>query len=134
MIIPISLSTDSTTKLPSTLARISHDEVVLVELQGILDVECNHPSERNGQFVGKLALDEGLTKPTLRIGHHLLEGKIATLAKPLAILQRPNAPPKDPHEAPLDEHMEGQTESRPTWAIIGVVKKKIIFSKRPMHI
>ena len=31
-------------------------------------------------------------KPTLRIGHHLLEGKVVSLPKPLAVLQRMCAP------------------------------------------
>lgn len=33
---------------------------MLIELQGSLDVESNHPSERNGQFVGKLNIDEAM--------------------------------------------------------------------------
>lgn len=60
MLIPIDLSPSSTVnpKLPSCLAKISHDEVVLIELQGSLEVESNHPSERDGKHVGKLKIDE----------------------------------------------------------------------------
>lgn len=64
MIIPITFSPDSSTsnsKLPSTLAKISHDEIVLIELQGSLDAgEGAPPSERNGKFVGKLSIDDEL--------------------------------------------------------------------------
>lgn len=58
MIVPISIHTASDTKLPSGLVKISHDEVVLVELQGALEVECNHDSERDGKLVGNLKIDE----------------------------------------------------------------------------
>lgn len=60
MLIPITFNASSSgnPKLPPALARISHDEVVLIELQGALQVECNHPSERDGQLVGKLTMNE----------------------------------------------------------------------------
>jgi hypothetical protein len=44
------------------LAKISHDEVVLIELQGSLEVESNHPSERDGKHVGKLRIDEATVR------------------------------------------------------------------------
>ncbi|KAJ2924645.1 hypothetical protein H1R20_g12443, partial [Candolleomyces eurysporus] len=183
MIIPITLpdpSTSSTSnpKLPPTLAKISHDEIVLIELQGALDVGDAHPSERNGKFVGKLSIDDGLKKPTLLIGHHLLEGKIAPIPKPLAIMHRtkstnPLSSPslskkkkkkkhksansdlgamdvdgdekeeeEEEEEGTEEDMMEGQentsaseTEGQTSqWTIVGLVKKKIIFSKRPMPI
>ncbi|TFK40200.1 Ctf8-domain-containing protein [Crucibulum laeve] len=142
MLVPISIpSSSSNAKLPSALAKISHDEIVLIELQGALEVECNHPSERDGKLVGMLGIEEGSNKPTLRIGHHLLEGKISALAKPLAILHR--SVPGDPvsKEAPSDNAMECDSSvdaakdgSRAGWNIVGVVKKKIVFAKRPMPI
>lgn len=59
MIIPITLSTDtSNIKLPTALAQISHDEIILIELQGALDVGNSQPAERNGKFVGKLSIDD----------------------------------------------------------------------------
>ena len=60
MLIPITItsSSQSNPKLPSGLAKISHNEVVLVELQGSLEVECNQPSERDGKLVGKLKIDD----------------------------------------------------------------------------
>lgn len=66
MIISITLpdpTSNSNPKLPPTLAKISHDEIVLIELQGALDVGDMHPSERNGKFVGKLSVDDGLVSP-----------------------------------------------------------------------
>lgn len=60
MIIPIDVTSnlhDPAPKLPPGLAKISHNEVVLIELQGSLEV--NQPGERDGKLVGKLKLDEG---------------------------------------------------------------------------
>ena len=64
MLISVTLpSYSANPKLPSSLAKISHDELVLIELQGSLDVESKHPTERNGQFVGKLKIDEVTVSP-----------------------------------------------------------------------
>ena len=65
MLIPITInsSSPSNPKLPSGLAKISHNEVVLVELQGSLEVECNQPSERDGKLVGKLKIDDLMVNP-----------------------------------------------------------------------
>lgn len=65
MIIPITFNSSTKwPKLPPALAKISHDEVVLIELQGSLEVELNHPSERNGQLVGNLTIDEAAVSST----------------------------------------------------------------------
>ncbi|KAL0954413.1 hypothetical protein HGRIS_003399 [Hohenbuehelia grisea] len=59
MIIPINLApSGSNPSLPSGLANISHDEVVLIELQGALEVESAEPGERNGKLVGTLRIDD----------------------------------------------------------------------------
>ncbi|KAJ7878835.1 chromosome transmission fidelity protein 8 [Mycena olivaceomarginata] len=130
MIIPINFP------LPSTLATISHDELVLIELQGQFDVECTNDRERDGRLVGRLCIDDAAKRPTLMVGHHLLEGKIVLLPKPLAVLRR---------AAESDVAMECDSSSEPqlsgvsetstvSWDAIAVVKRKIVFSKRPMPI
>lgn len=55
MIIPvnIAISGDSDRKLPPHFAQFGTDEVVLVELQGTLEVD----GEMKDQFVGKLGVD-----------------------------------------------------------------------------
>jgi chromosome transmission fidelity protein 8 len=103
-------------------------------------------------------------KPTLLIGHHLLEGKIATINKPLAILTRSTADlnsatnssispsefnPKGHGKDSVDSNVmdcdddggdgNGQITAappaRPTqWEAVGIVKRKIVFAKRPMPI
>lgn len=63
MIIPITLSTEANAKLPSGLAQISNDEIILIELQGALDVNIEaSPTERNGKFVGKLTVDDAMVR------------------------------------------------------------------------
>ncbi|KAJ7024761.1 Ctf8-domain-containing protein [Mycena alexandri] len=144
MIISINFPTPSTSssapKLPPALAKISHDELVLIELQGALEVECNHDSERDGRLVGRLCIDEAGKKPTLMIGHHLLEGKIAQLPKPLAVIQRVSNAGADADAMDCDDPEDSQrAETRGTgtvvsWDAIAVVKRKIVFAKRPMPI
>ncbi|TEB33329.1 hypothetical protein FA13DRAFT_147166 [Coprinellus micaceus] len=148
MIIPITLSTEANAKLPSGLAQISNDEIILIELQGALDVNVEaSPTERNGKFVGKLTVDDAMA--TLLIGHHLLEGKVAVIPKPLAIMHRTNSAGRasstsgtgemDVEETQFEGSMDvdraaGGEQAPPQWTIQGLVKKKIIFSKRPMPI
>lgn len=88
-------------------------------------------------------------KPTLIIGHHLLEGKIATLSKPLAVLLRSTPVSQSSssfhdHDRDCDDEdgdamMDTDPDSRVTkgatgWDIVAVVKRKIVFSKRQMPI
>ena len=66
MRIPITISSPSSSnlKLPPGLVKISHDEIVLIELQGALEVDLNDPSERNGRLVGTLKIDEATVSNT----------------------------------------------------------------------
>ncbi|KAF8492591.1 Ctf8-domain-containing protein [Russula emetica] len=173
MIIPLTLPPKSSLNgaepaLPSALARLGSSEFFLLELQGELEVT----GDKQGQLVGRLTIDDtndGKGKPTLRIGHHLLEGKIANLPKPLAILQRRTCVVPSPttttttttnaHKTP-DENsgdIDGDVDMRQSsdncetkddntstppaatatatsYAIHTLVRKKIIFSKRPTPI
>lgn len=38
--------------------KLSNGEIVLIDLQGSLEVEATPPSERNGKFAGKLTVGE----------------------------------------------------------------------------
>jgi chromosome transmission fidelity protein 8 len=83
-------------------------------------------------------------KPTLRIGHHLLEGKIVSLPKPLAVLQRVCAPPPplNSHDEDADadaqaddtQHGSNGDTTTTSYAIRTLIRKKIVFSKRPTPI
>ncbi|KAJ6610699.1 Ctf8-domain-containing protein [Mycena sp. CBHHK59/15] len=136
MIIPVNfpLPSSSNAKLPPALANISHDELVLIELQGALEVECTSDHERDGRLVGRLCIDAATNKPTLMIGHHLLEGKIAVLPKPLAVLHRMPGE-SDPDAMECDAELSSQVvETAVSWDAIAIIKRKIVFSKRPMPI
>ena len=64
MLIPVTVSpaSPSNPKLPPGLAKISHDEVALIELQGSLEVEASRPEEQDGKFVGKLNMDNPVSR------------------------------------------------------------------------
>lgn len=103
------------------------------------------------------------------IGHHLLEGKIASLPKPYAILLRTGSTrstdaaattiPHSDREVDINNNTDNDVEeddamvvdlagpdqveadgsalqggSSAGWVIAGIVKKKIVFSKRPMPV
>lgn len=69
------------------------------------------------------------------IGHHLLEGKVAQLPKPLAVLQRVPSIDQDAMELDYDpDELQAGEVSTVSWDAIAVVKRKIVFSKRPMPI
>ncbi|TFK49386.1 hypothetical protein OE88DRAFT_422511 [Heliocybe sulcata] len=129
MIIPITLPrpSSSSPSLPRALAKLGSSEVVLIELQGSLEVE----GDRAGQAVGTLTFPEdNNAKPTLLIGHHLLEGKLVTLQKPLAVLRR--AAPTINSASHNDEHEEKGEGRR--YDMLAIVRRKIVFSKRPIPV
>lgn len=112
MIIPITTPSESQSGTPQhpRLARLGN-ELFLLEMQGKLEVE----GPKEGGFVGVLGVDDS-DKVTLRIGVHHLEGKIASLPKPLGILTK------------------HKSDAGTTYEITEVVTKKIVFTKRPTPI
>ncbi|KAI0766196.1 Ctf8-domain-containing protein [Trametes elegans] len=138
MLIPVNVnipgpSSPPHRKLPPQLVQFGSEELVLIELQGALEVEGNSES----QLVGKLRVDPATKKPTILIGHHLLEGRLVNLAKPLAVLHRndcdPSAGTDDSVDAEdLDSARPASGGEAKSWDIVAVVRKKMVFSKRPM--
>ncbi|KAN0134597.1 Ctf8 domain containing protein [Lactarius tabidus] len=151
MIIPLTLPSGPSAPgnpLPPALAQLGSSELFLLELQGDLKLS----GDKRGQLVGHLTVsDNGKGKPTLRIGYHLLEGTIVSLAKPLAVLQRvrtspsrsqipPTPTPQPDEDEDIDIDMRcvddgDATEATSTsYTIRSIVRKKIVFSKRPTPI
>ncbi|KAH8990288.1 Ctf8-domain-containing protein [Lactarius akahatsu] len=142
MIVPLILSSGPSAgarTLPPALAQLGSSELFLLELQGDLEVS----GDKRGQLVGHLTIDDsGKGKPTLRIGYHLLEGTIVSLAKPLAVLQRPDEDISmhcgdDGGEelgAPGEGTASTAAATATSYTIRTLVRKKIVFSKRPTPI
>ncbi|KAL4243254.1 hypothetical protein ABKN59_011499 [Abortiporus biennis] len=134
MIIPIHLPTpgsSSSNTLPPQFAQFGTDEVVLIELQGSLEVEGDKANQR----VGKLSIDSTTKKSTLLIGHNLLEGKLVNLPKPLAVLHRNSSKYSSEQLENMDEdvEMDSKTKSEQKgWDVATVVRRKMVFAKRPM--
>ncbi|KZT57696.1 hypothetical protein CALCODRAFT_495946 [Calocera cornea HHB12733] len=90
-------------------------------------------------------------KPTLRIGHHMLEGKVVTLPKPLAVLRKRTSPSHQrlppsgtsdsadepaPHKAAAEEEedeiaLDAQAGGGTSYEVVEVVRKKVVFARRP---
>lgn len=153
MIIPVTLKppSDDGRKLPPQLANLGNGDLVLIELQGSLEVQGSADS----QFVGTLEIDpktvcallatimkrRTLTqarrtfqdKPSLVIGPHLLEGKIVSLPTPLAIIKK--KPPSNDQMSGTDvDEDESGEEAGVEWEISAIVRKKVVFAKRPMPV
>ncbi|KAL4064452.1 Ctf8-domain-containing protein [Scleroderma yunnanense] len=133
MIIPITIPRPNqfSPKLPSQLAQLGNNEFFLIELQGTLDVEGTETTPKDGQLIGNLNTTD-MNKPTLTIGHHLLEGKVVNLPKPLGVLHKQGRSSSSGNETTGSSTQE--TEASTTWGVVAVVKKKLMFSKRPMPI
>ncbi|OSX57620.1 hypothetical protein POSPLADRAFT_1155935 [Postia placenta MAD-698-R-SB12] len=133
MIIPIHASnvgaSTSQHTFPPQLAQFGSEEVILIELQGSLEAE----GDKQGQTVGKLRIDDATKKSTLRIGHHLLEGKLVNLPKPLAVLhRRPSDTAADGDTSMNDADEPDSKRPHAGWDVVVIVRRKMVFSKRPM--
>lgn len=133
MIIPITISRPGqfSAKLPPPLVTLGHDELLLIELQGTLDVEGTEVADKDGQLIGTLNTTD-MNKPTLTIGYHLLEGKVVNLTKPLGVLHKQVCTPVEGVSTSSGGQEAVGTGTK--WDVIAVVKKKLVFSKRPMPV
>ncbi|GAA5935000.1 hypothetical protein JCM1841_007079 [Sporobolomyces salmonicolor] len=107
-----------------------------------------------GARVGNVDLSDP-KKPVLRIAHHRLEGRLETLLTPYALLRTTPASDPDPAPSPRDDDDDDRGRRSPKrprlpaavsseadddaaspplpphLALVGLVRKKIVFSKRP---
>jgi len=131
MIIPVTLKSPSGegSKLPSQLADLGNGDFVLIELQGSLEVHVKDP--KDSLFVGTLEIDPKTNKPSLIIGPHYLEGKFVSLSTPLAIMEKKSSSSEQMSGMDVDDE-ESRQEEGVEWQISAIVKKKVVFNKRPM--
>lgn len=93
-------------------------EMALIELQGELEgrTEANLQSQFIGDLYFKTQFD-GTILPVLIIGHHILNGKIQNLEKPIAVIER-----------------EKIDDNNTEYKIEAIITKKILFKTRPKPI
>jgi hypothetical protein len=82
---------------PAPLTALTpNGELVLIELQGELEIDHQHPD--GNQLLGTMSFEPTRPdRPVLMISHHRLEGKFVSLVRPLAVLEkkiRPDAAQK----------------------------------------
>lgn len=179
MIIPINLNPEPDTSdlgcsFPPHIVKLGTSELVILEMQGSFHVEgLGEGDDTKGRMVAKLMIGEVSTcpflarkslrgvrltrltiqdnKPSLLVGHNLLEGKIVTLSKPLAVLRK-RSPMKSGAVAQVNaqddiEDMDeegarkindfGESVEDGTgleYDMVALVTKKLLFSKRPMPV
>jgi chromosome transmission fidelity protein 8 len=68
MIVPIAVTPPNafSPKLPPCIATLGHDELVLIELQGTLDVQCPELTTKDGQLIGTLNVADMVRTHTRR--------------------------------------------------------------------
>uniref|UniRef100_A0A4Y0BMX6 Chromosome transmission fidelity protein 8 n=1 Tax=Anopheles funestus TaxID=62324 RepID=A0A4Y0BMX6_ANOFN len=71
------------------------DEWCIVELQGDLDVRGDRIMD--GQFIGDLLYNK-YGQPILIIGHHILQGRLQKIDKPLLVVEKCDLQPRDAGE------------------------------------
>ncbi|PWN33490.1 uncharacterized protein FA14DRAFT_104964, partial [Meira miltonrushii] len=87
--------------MPMPLVRLApSNELVMIELQGSLEIDDADP--KGGQALAKIEFHPGREdRPTLLISHHRLEGKIVSLTKPMAVLEKKQRSATNGEAAPL---------------------------------
>ncbi|CAH0486997.1 unnamed protein product [Peronospora effusa] len=93
----------------------------LLEFQG--DLLPMESLDLRGLDIGTLRYGQGETL-TLRIGNHVLTGKVMNLSTPFAILHK-----ESEIDVAMDE--EGDAESTTKYEVVGIARTRVIFASRP---
>ena len=101
------------------------EEWCLVELQGELETRDEAPCD--GMHIGDLYFDTKGT-PNLIIGHHLLTGKVVSLEKPFAVLNRYKSRSNE------DPSVNGSSQAGTEYEVVALLTQKIVFKNRPKPI
>ena len=104
------------------------EEWYIVELQGIL--ETKDDLSLSNLWIGDLHFDTD-GRPQMIIGHHLLSGSFVTLDKPLAVMKKKAGAVISAEE--MESDLESD-ETKTSYEIIALVKKKLLFKNRPKPI
>ncbi|KAG7395450.1 hypothetical protein PHYBOEH_003741 [Phytophthora boehmeriae] len=99
------------------------NEWSLLEFQGdVIAGDGVKEEDMRALDIGTLRFGAG--EITLRIGNHVLSGKVARLAKPFAILHKTR--PEGDSDVETKES-EAQTQ----YEVVGVAKTRVVFASRP---
>lgn len=109
---------------------VARDEPVMLELQGVIEVG-DDKVQPAGVKMGTLFYD-GKGPAELRVGHHLIKGKVVELKKPFAILKK-SAAPASAVDA-MEASSLGSESPATAYDVAGIIRRKIIFSTRPTSI
>ena len=76
--------------------------------------------------------------PILIVGYHLMYGKVANLEKPMVLLKKVVTKiekiARDEEEEPMEEEKEEEIKYMTEYIVEAIIKKKILFNKRPRPI
>ncbi|KAK1940695.1 Chromosome transmission fidelity protein 8 [Phytophthora citrophthora] len=98
----------------------------MLEFQGdLLPGDGAETTDLKNVDVGTLRYGEG-GEITLRIGNHVLAGKVTKLPKPFAILQKVNAQGDVVVE---DNEVEAVRQTK--YEVVGIARTRVVFASRP---
>ena len=119
-------------------------ECYIIELQGELEVESGE--DLSNRFMGDLHFNKDGT-PIMILGHHILYGKVCNMDKPIVLLKKHKATDSYMKDDSMDENLKmdlnsdddsndsnGSTKTKTEYLIDAVVRRKIVFNKRPRPI
>ncbi|KAG2783792.1 hypothetical protein JG687_00001529 [Phytophthora cactorum] len=98
-----------------------------LEFQGdLIPADGAEKPDLRGLDVGTLRYGHG-GEITLRIGNHVLAGKVAKLPKPFAILQKDGGSDGDVVMTEDGNDAAGQTK----YEVVGIARTRVVFASRP---
>ncbi|KAE8883569.1 hypothetical protein PF005_g1821 [Phytophthora fragariae] len=98
----------------------------LLEFQG--DILPAETPDLRGLDVGTLRYGHGGNEITLRIGNHVLAGKVAKLPTPFAILQKDGG---DAFVAGEDKEQSNAGSKQTEYEVVGIARTRVVFTSRP---
>lgn len=100
----------------------------LLELQGdLIPVDSAETPDLSGLDVGTLRYGHK-GEITLRIGNHVLAGKVTTLPKPFAIMQRDCSCDNNDMEMTRDRD---DAAVQMKYEVVGIARTRVVFASRP---
>lgn len=106
----------------------------LLEFQGdLLPADGSDKPDLRALDVGTLRYGHGGNEITLRIGNHVLAGKVAKLPKPFAILQKDGGDGDAvvAGDQDQDQDMDQAKAKQTKYEVVGVARTRVVFTTRP---